>query len=571
MKIIDKFFLLGVGVLLTFGLVSCNNEKEPNASQEKEVKTYMALSLNMPMGGFRANADGQDKPNPDFNYVGKWAGKDLIKTISVYMVPTDNTSPIEKQVLDYGTYYNEPTLVGNNVILTPKKGVKVSTLVEKNVKVYVLINDLSGKAEATLSDPSVNAANFEQKYRGVIELSTKAEALSTALVPANATAAGKIAQKNSTNNETIMMTCFEPSNVIKLEKHVTEQDALKGVKNQAKVSVERTVARVMVSISKEQYDIKDKVTQKKIGTLSEIKYVAAQGERKVFIGKKGGDAFNTYITPGSDFVPDVNTFHSAPSNEYYDYSGLWEEYDSNKVNISGTKVATLADYKKGSEGTVITKELEKSLSGKFLLPNTHKFGGKGISQYKKGNTAYILIRAKFTPEVEIFADHGKTYSQSNGGGKVPDYQPGDDFYVGTNGKFYVSMQSVRDPEVGGVKGMNANKYVKGKVLYFAWLNPDKANDKEWLNSPVVRNNIYHVHITGFKSIGVNWNPLVPNPNPNDPKNPNNPDPNPNDPGDDPKDNPIKPEDPLSNDDTYMSVEVTVLPWLLHSYSIELGF
>ncbi|MBR8774901.1 Minor fimbrium subunit Mfa1 [Porphyromonas levii] len=88
---------------------------------------------------------------------------------------------------------------------------------------------------------------------------------------------------------------------------------------------------------------------------------------------------------------------------------------------------------------------------------------------------------------------------------------------------------------------------------------------------MVRNNIYHVHISGFKSIGVNWNPLVPNPKPEDPNNPNNPDPNPNKPGHDPKDNPIKPEDPLSNDETYMSVEVTVLPWLVHSYSIQLGF
>ncbi|SUB78679.1 Mfa1 family fimbria major subunit [Porphyromonas macacae] len=569
MKIINKFFLLGVGVLLTLGLVSCNNEKEPNASQEKEAKTYMALSLNMPMGSFRAE-DGQDKNEPDFNYVGKWAGKDVIEKVAIYMVPTDQSLAVEKTGnLTYADYYNDPTPAPGGqgkVVLTPKKGIKVTNLVDKEVQVYVLLN-APDKAIQLLEN--VSASDFAAKYKQVLELLTKDEALGTANITFDKTAAGKIAKKNGQKDETIMMTCLKPSDKIKLEKYVAEQDALSGVKNQAKVEVERAVARVMVSISAENYEIKDKKTQEKIGTLSEIRYVVAQGERQVFISKNEGNNSNTWKTPGSMFVPDASTFHSKPSNEYYDYTGLWEEYNGDKKKISGTKLATIDQYQK-KLGTV-TGELEKSLAGKFLLPNTHKFGAKGVSEYKKGNTAYILIRAKFTPEVTIFADHGKTYSQSNGGGKVPNYKPGDDFYVGTNGKFYVDMKSVRDPEAGGVLGMNANRYVHGKVLYFAWLNPDKANDKEWLNSPVVRNNIYHVHISGFKSIGVNWNPLVPDKDPNNPENPNNPDPNPNKPGDDPKDNPIKPEDPLSNDDTYMSVQVTVLPWLVHSYSIELGF
>ncbi|SUB89915.1 Uncharacterised protein [Porphyromonas macacae] len=557
MKIINKFFLLGVGVLLTLGVVSCNNEKEPNTSQEKEAKTYMALSLNMPMGSFRANADGQDKPNPDFNYVGKWAGKDLIKTISVYMIATDNSSIEKQEDLNYGDYYNAPTPAGDDkVVLTPKKGVKVTTLVGKEVVVYVLLN-ASDKAKAVLN--AASAADFKQKYKDVIELSTKNEALATSNIAPEATAAGKIAKKNGTDNETIMMTCLEPSSPITLEQYVTELDALAGVKNQAKVSVERTVARVMVSIGKESYEIKDKVTQDVIGTLKEIRYVVAQGERKVFISKNSGDPTNnTWKTPGSDFVPNANNFHTNAA-DWYDYASLWEEHKSNDSQISGTLLPTIDAYNQNKE--TVTTELEKSLSGKFLLPNTHKFGAtKDLSNYKKGNTAYILVRAKFDPKPEIFADKGKVA-----------YKSGDDFYIGTNGKFYAKIENVRDPEAGGVKGMNANKYVKGKVLYFAWLNPDKNDDKAWLNSPVVRNNIYHVHISGFKSIGVNWNPLVPNPNPDDPKNPNNPDPNPNEPGYDPKDNPIKPEDPLSNDDTYMSVQVTVLPWLVHSYSIELGF
>ena len=130
-------------------------------------------------------------------------------------------------------------------------------------------------------------------------------------------------------------------------------------------------------------------------------------------------------------------------------------------------------------------------------------------------------------------------------------------------------------------------------MYYAWLNPDEKPD--WYNSPVLRNNIYHIHITGFKNLGTNWNPLFPEDptreledptkpydpveNPYKPKeNPDpkpTPDPNgPQDPTDpetpeEPK-TPIDPEDPLTTPITYMSVDVTVLQWLVHSYNVDLG-
>ena len=118
----------------------------------------------------------------------------------------------------------------------------------------------------------------------------------------------------------------------------------------------------------------------------------------------------------------------------------------------------------------------------------------------------------------------------------------------------------------------------GKVIYYAWANPDAI--PEWYNSPVLRNNIYHIHITGFKTIGTNWNPLFPE-DP-DTEDPNNPDPKPNVTVPDPEnpggpeipveepENPIDPEDPLTTPETWMSVDVTVLPWLVHSYEVDLG-
>jgi len=102
------------------------------------------------------------------------------------------------------------------------------------------------------------------------------------------------------------------------------------------------------------------------------------------------------------------------------------------------------------------------------------------------------------------------------------------------------------------------------------VNPDNVPD--WYNSPVLRNNIYHIHITGFKTIGTNWNPLFPEDpdNPGSPEEGGNPDPKPNVPGVDEPENPVDPEDPLTTPETWMSVDVTVLPWLIHSYDVDLG-
>ena len=67
--------------------------------------------------------------------------------------------------------------------------------------------------------------------------------------------------------------------------------------------------------------------------------------------------------------------------------------------------------------------------------------------------------------------------------------------------------------------------------------------------------MYHAHISGFKSIGVPNNPL-------NPKDPNTDSENPI--------NPIDPTHPLENNDTYLSVEITVVPWGVSSYEVSLG-
>lgn len=228
----------------------------------------------------------------------------------------------------------------------------------------------------------------------------------------------------------------------------------------------------------------------------------------------------------------------------------------------------------------------ESIRGEYLLPTTHQYAVGDASSYKKGNTAYVLVRTQFAPSDDAYADGG-TY----------DALAKDDFYVGANGKFYTSAANSQDPTKGGVVGQKVTKYENGKVLYYAWVNPDEVASGQWYNSPAIRNNIYHIHITGFRNLGTNWNPLYPeNPDrtlvdPSQPYDPIinpwkddkvNPDPkpvpdmvpDPANPGDEipteEPDNPIKPEDPLTNPETWMSVDITILPWTVHSYSVDLG-
>ena len=94
------------------------------------------------------------------------------------------------------------------------------------------------------------------------------------------------------------------------------------------------------------------------------------------------------------------------------------------------------------------------------------------------------------------------------------------------------------------------------MVYYAWVNPSTNNNRTWYSSPVLRNNIYHMHITGFSKMGLSGIPFV--------KRPTNPrftylhnlDP----------DEKVPSEDehlPIQN--PYMTVQVTNVGWGIHSY------
>lgn len=63
------------------------------------------------------------------------------------------------------------------------------------------------------------------------------------------------------------------------------------------------------------------------------------------------------------------------------------------------------------------------------------------------------------------------------------------------------------------RGSSGDLMLKTRLLmvYYAWVNPNTTNNRTWYSSPVLRNNIYHMHITGFTKMGLSGIPFVKTP------------------------------------------------------------
>ena len=580
------------------------------------------FQLRMPEKGVRAAADGQNTTNPQHNYVGKWVGADLIKSVDVYIFKTDASSPsgysLEKQASLGPTdiSFEQPKAGDNGVsYIRPTKGFKVDP---GQKRVFVVVNP-NAETQALLAGQTDFDA-FAAKYNGVLALQTaagtpaptkytEAEATTAAGTTDPFTVADHLAKLDGTGadqKDVIVMTGnFGEVNVAD---GVTESQTLTTAAtapNRAEVSVQRAVARVLVTADKDSYEVKgddpttptvetvangDAVT---LATITNLTYVVAQGESTLYFNQQESPNPTNYQykTPNSTFVPtDPNTdYDVAATYDKYDYTGLWR----NKTNhFGGRDVVTNATYDASLQNVEEYVKNANGLHGEFVLPNTHAYDAadRGASGYRKGNTAYVLVRGKINPKYVYMNDKSV---ENNWSATHAD----DDLFLGDDGKFYQSVAAANDPTTNGnatAAAMKVKKFVKGKVLYFVWVNPDATSATAWINSPAIRNNIYHIQIKGIANYVYNWNPLVPNTNepvdptkPFDPKdnprrpdNPNNPDPqpgvpDPNNPGKnipDPKEPPtdIKPNDPLSLKEAWMSVDVTILPWQVHTFETILG-
>lgn len=515
--------MMAGALLAALGLfASCSKSGKDVQDPNQEGSTYVGITLSMGTNDLRAEDE-------NFNHKGKWNGKDKIETIDVYVVDV-TSGVVSTGFYNKNNFTIEQTDGAPSIKITPKTAIRTTPGAKR---VYALVN---ASAEVTQKLANASATVFENVYNNV-EQDFAIASLA----------------KNVAGSDIIMASNAKESTLTVLD-GVTEAEAKAGTKNRAVVEMKRLVARVVVTTKEETFQVmySDGVT--KMGTVKKISYAGAQGEKKFYIGQKvvGG----LIKTPAYDYIPNAaQDIWSATGKASYDYSDLKDHTFTNNPRYA-TKIS----------GTLTVEQIgEKSLAQTlFMYEASHKYQTNSTNTdvnlydggFRRGNTPYVLVRAVFVPEATAFADGtGNTYVE------------GKDFYLGANNKFYSELANVTNPLKGGVVGQKFRHYVKGKVLYYAFVNPDRVPGT--LDAPVFRNNIYHINITGFKTIGTNWNPLFPedpaNPNPSGPENP---DPKPSDDPDNP--NPFNPDDPNTPKETWMSVEMSVLAWTVHSYDIELS-
>ncbi len=376
-----------------------------------------------------------------------------------------------------------------------------------NVKAYVVLNGNSGVL-TTLK--GTTPGDFDVEYAKAVEKN-----------------ASDLASNDGTNDVIMMTNAVAPAEMTVIA-GVTESEAMTGSGNNTfMVDVERVVSRAIATVAAAAkttaIPVNDamNVKQSEI-TIQSVNYVVGQSNKEFFLTKKAG-----YVTPDAVY----NHVPGVWDPELFDNTGLAKSIAMKEA----TGATAIADF-----NTALTTELADS---KFVLPVTHL-----DANYRKGNTTYFEVIAIFTPDK---VDGSASYTAGN------------DVFLGMkDGLFYSNraFAEAQGQKATMYKGTGTTATNKGAIMkYVLWLNPDKvpgaaAGEKATM-SPTVRNQVYHAHINSFKQIGL----------PNNPLNPNEPDVF----GDNPI-NPIKPEDPLQTEDTYLSVQITVVPWGIHSYEINLG-
>ena len=582
-----QFFAAAMILALGAGFTACSNDdlgKQEAKAVSQTGTSYMTVSFRLPA----PSATRADR----YQYA-SWNGKDKIESVKVFVFKDGNTNTLEKvhTYAENELAFNQGT--SGDVKVNANNAFKITAGTKK---VYIVVNPTT-VANMPATEGTTTLADFQAKYEGS-ELGFTAEAYPTAT--ATTTRADEVA-KVADGKDVIMMTGAPTT--INIEDGVTEQQAVAGVKNQAALTVKRVAARVLVTTAtgKTEFTINgdnpQTATTKEdnfaIAKVTDLTYTVAQGEKTLFLqGKDFGTQGSTQDLEGSKTYEETPGFNYVPANsdqfwaketmesyqeaiKYYDYSGLWKAASSVKARTAFIN----DDNKDQKEVDLVTGHITAATGGDagiFVLPTTHTYGADAdATKYRGANTAYVLVRGKITPQF---------YVNSQGVLTMTPLTKGTTFYLGANGLAYESADCVRDPNKGGVTGQTAQEFVNGKVLYYVWIHPD--NLAKPLNSPVDRNNIYHIQIASISKYGANWNPFVPypkntpeldpktgkpkdNPSGPTPNNPNNPDDRPNDNPFEPVAPPVNPYENLTPKETWMSVNVTILPWQVHSYQVNL--
>ena len=498
MKLRMRTALLASAALL-LGLASCKSDRQEAALQNGQCDTYVGVSVRFPAPETRALPDDHNKLD------GEWQGRDVIKKIKVYVATTSNGNTTISS-----DQFTEANFGGiNNGILAPNLAVEAKS--GDKVKIYVVINDMAGKVTSILDEKANTPATFDTEFQKAV-----------AMVAAIADVAKYDAEK-----DIVLMTNETAPQEMEIKPNISKEDAIGGKANRVEVKVSRVASRAIatvdddavkeIKIERSFTDAEGTTTKSTTATVT-VKDIAYQVTGSAL-------QFNV-LEDRTDWKVAAPVYDFTPASK--DWTALANEA-KDKMLFSDAGDYQKALVKANNELASVKEALGEETFSKFVLPVTHAAGN-----YKKGNTTMFEIKATFTVDKID--------------GVAPTSADAQTVYLGlSDGKFYSTKAKAEamNAALTGTdyeKKQSAKEYTNGEMYYYIWLNPDvDYNDltKTISESPTVRNQVYHAHITGFGEMGVAD-----------------------------KDE-IKPDEPLETKKTHLSVQLRVLPWTIHSYTVNL--
>lgn len=496
MKLRMRTALLASAALL-LGLASCKSDRQEAALQNGNCDTYVGVSVRFPAPETRALPG-------DYNEKGEWQGRDKIEKIKVYVATTSNGNTTISSDQFTETAFNGI----NNGILSPNLAVEAKS--GDQVKVYVVINDINSKVTSILDQKAANGATFDDEFK-------KAVAVAAAI---------NDVAKYDTDKDIVLMTNETAPVDVTIKPNISKEDAIGGKANRVEVRVSRVASRAIVTVDdevKKTIEVKRTLTDAQ-GTPKESTTATVTVKNIEYQVTGSALQFNV-IEDRTDWKVAAPVYDFAPTSSTW--AALATEADG-KMLFSDAEGYKAALVKENNELANVKAALGEEKFSKFVLPVTHAKGN-----YKKGNTTMFEIKATFTVD-QI-------------DGAAPTGTDAKTVYLGlSDGKFYSTKEKAEAMDVNATgtseKKQSAKEYKNGEMYYYIWLNPDVAYsdlEKTISESPTVRNQVYHAHITGFGEMGVAD-----------------------------KDE-IKPDDPLETKKTHLSVQLRVLPWTIHSYTVNL--
>ena len=595
---IFRIFILSIVALTS--LFACRDydfDDSKTDSRDNVIGAYMSLTFStaskndrITRSGSSSAVDGNGVPedyneNPMPLHWAEWEGNDVIDKVYVY---------IFNGVGEDASYETTKVLAGSEFQISGDtytlKEPFLSTVGQK--RVFVLVN-LNQRLIAKINTKAT-AGCTAKDFRDFLQSSGWSDS-SFPTVPTSRvsqTRADEFVTKVS-GKDAIVMT-GEPIDV-----EITEQmkETVKNSTtiNTATVNVERVVAKVIVTIDKNFKLHETDLAKVRTGAegedapyksacmhfkdsesdvspkayISDITWTVVQGASDLYFLKKPSEDTETFeynaqaheelpmeettvrgkeLKNGEDewkneefwtgVVPQYANF-----SDFYDYSGLWKK-EGNSTIPYGIDIQSAQPYVTETEGEAETEtnNLKAEVAGlhsEYLLPTYA--GSAALNQ--RGNTAYILIRARAHPlryaTIKYATEEEKEEGEENDTLMVA---AGDDGFQELS-TFYFDPISNRFGDSPGALMKNEfsgnpetiMKYTDGYMYYFLLPNATKPNDKNTATvSPILRNQFYHIQIKKAFDMGYPWNPLVPYPKGTLPSedpiivNPQNPNPRPED-------------------------------------------